>query len=73
MLSDAVCGRDLRGEQYAFSLDYQGERYAFCSMKCRRAFEAAPKKYARPALARAVSRFVAFLKSAKREGGGRCC
>lgn len=73
MQRDAVCGKDLRHEPYVFSVEHRGERYSFCSLPCRRAFEAQPEQYARPALARAFGRFLAFLRSEDREGGGTCC
>lgn len=71
---DIVCGQDLSRELYVFSQDYNGESYAFCSMKCRRAFAGEPQRYARGiTLATMLGRFVHFLKAEDRETGGGCC
>lgn len=72
-MRDVICGQDLSREPYVFRLDYKGDTYAFCSLRCRRVFEAEPEKYARPVLARALGRFVGFLKSQGDEGAGKCC
>jgi len=44
---DPVCGMDLDVENAIASCKYEGRMYAFCSPKCRRAFEKDPVRYAK--------------------------
>ncbi len=72
-MRDVVCGKELRDEPYVFSTDYKGDRYTFCSVQCKRTFEAEPQRYARSGLARTMARLVGFFRSPSRDDGGSCC
>ena len=45
MERDLVCGMEVDPTQ-ALHTEYHGQTYAFCSLRCKRAFEDAPKTYA---------------------------
>ncbi len=69
---DVVCKHDVSREPYVFSFDYKGETYRFCSMRCRRLFEATPGAYAR-ALPRLWRQLVRFFRAEDKESGHSCC
>lgn len=48
MYVDPVCGMEIKPEEAADSIEYEGETYYFCSPGCRAAFEATPERYVRP-------------------------
>lgn len=45
-VTDPVCGMQIDSEAAAAAVDYEGERYYFCSEDCREEFEQAPEDYA---------------------------
>jgi len=47
---DPVCGRNLNKQKAHIAVDYEGQTYYLCCPQCQQAFEAAPKRYARPEL-----------------------
>jgi YHS domain-containing protein len=42
---DPVCGMELTPGQIEAQSQYQGKRYDFCSVECKRLFDANPKAY----------------------------
>lgn len=42
---DEVCGMTIDTEEAAASLEFLGERYYFCSQRCRRLFEKHPDRF----------------------------
>jgi len=42
---DSVCGMDVREEDAAGVSEYRGRRYFFCSIPCKKAFDADPERY----------------------------
>lgn len=45
MTVDPVCGMQVEPATAAFTLEYEGTRYAFCCGCCMRAFKAEPKRH----------------------------
>ena len=48
-MQDPVCGMQVTLESKGGTADWQGETYAFCSVKCREKFIADPERYLNPA------------------------
>ena len=46
-VTDPVCGMTVDPKKAAGSSDYQGQTYSFCSLGCKRKFDAAPEQYAK--------------------------
>lgn len=44
---DPVCGELIVWENATAVLDYHGELHYFCSIRCRKRFQHAPKKFTR--------------------------
>lgn len=44
-LKDPVCGMNVTPESAAGKSEYQGQIYYFCSLGCKKSFDADPKKY----------------------------
>ena len=42
---DPVCGMELTPGQIEAQSQYEGKRYDFCSVECKRLFDENPKKY----------------------------
>lgn len=42
---DPVCGMDVDATTAAGKSDYMGQTYYFCSLGCKKAFDANPEKY----------------------------
>lgn len=49
MATDPVCGMTVDENTAAGSTEYEGDHYYFCSTHCLHKFQAAPRKYTRPA------------------------
>jgi len=47
-MKDPVCGMQVTLESKGGTADWQGETYAFCSVKCREKFSADPEHYLHP-------------------------
>ena len=45
ILRDPVCGMDVTPESAAGQSEYNGNTYYFCSVGCKKAFDAQPEKY----------------------------
>jgi YHS domain-containing protein len=45
MARDPVCGMDVAEEAPAATSEYLGQTYYFCSLGCKKAFDADPEKY----------------------------
>jgi YHS domain-containing protein len=45
MTTDPVCGMELEEASAAAEVDYQGNRYYFCSESCREEFLSQPQAY----------------------------
>ncbi len=45
LVCDPVCGRELAEEQSPLSVEVQGDRYLFCSERCRMLFSIRPGWY----------------------------
>jgi len=45
MARDPVCGMEVREDAAAGVSEYQGRKYYFCSLYCKKAFDADPEKY----------------------------
>jgi YHS domain-containing protein len=43
---DPVCGMRVHEDKAAATSQYEGEKYYFCSMNCKKKFEAQPAQYA---------------------------
>lgn len=69
---DPVCGVDLGPAGSAYTFEYRGAAYQFCSAKCKEAFRTAPHRYVRVGLAGRVAALWRGL-AAPGDGGGRCC
>lgn len=48
-VTDPVCGMTVDPDRASARSSFDGTTYYFCSETCRRAFEAEPARYARPA------------------------
>ncbi len=48
-MRDAVCKMEIDERHVTASLDYEGQRYYFCSVGCQAEFERYPKDYAQVA------------------------
>ncbi len=46
MVKDPVCGMQVDEKKAAATSVYKGTTYYFCSAGCKKAFDAAPEKYA---------------------------
>lgn len=46
MERDPVCGMQVDPQQSAYTSDYQGQTYYFCSERCKRQFDQDPALYA---------------------------
>ena len=44
---DPVCGMELEERDVRFASDYQGRTYSFCSLSCKKRFDANPEQYLR--------------------------
>jgi Cu+-exporting ATPase len=44
-VKDVVCGMEIDPNTAAGKSDYMGKAYYFCSMGCKKAFDADPAKY----------------------------
>ncbi|GAB4473958.1 MAG: YHS domain-containing protein [Anaerolineales bacterium] len=42
---DLVCGMEVTPNSAAAELEYKGKNYYFCSLACKKAFEANPERY----------------------------
>ena len=42
---DPVCGMDVDPKTAAGSSEYKGQKYYFCSVGCKKAFDQEPEKY----------------------------
>lgn len=42
---DPVCGMQVNIQKMALKSEYQGQTYYFCTIACRKAFDAHPEKY----------------------------
>ena len=45
---DPVCGMKVDPQKAAGESDYSWQRYYFCSVGCKRVFDAEPQKYVQP-------------------------
>jgi len=45
MAIDPVCGMDVDEKDAAGKSEYKGQTYYFCSLGCKKAFDADPEKY----------------------------
>ena len=45
-ITDPVCGMKVDPATAAGASEYQGKRYFFCGVDCKRSFDADPAKYA---------------------------
>lgn len=44
-VTDPVCKMKINKEKAKFSIDFDGQKYYFCSQNCKEKFEKDPKKY----------------------------
>jgi len=49
MAKDPVCGMDVKEKEAAATSKYKGKTYYFCAPGCKKAFDANPEKYLKPA------------------------
>jgi YHS domain-containing protein len=49
MARDPVCGMDVKEKEAAATSKYEGKTYFFCAPGCKKAFDANPEKYLKPA------------------------
>ncbi len=45
MVKDPVCGMEIDPRTAAGKFEYKGQTYYFCSLGCKKSFEAQPDKY----------------------------
>ena len=45
MAKDLVCGMDVDEKKAAATSEYKGQKYYFCALGCKKAFDAEPEKY----------------------------
>jgi len=45
MVRDPVCGMQIDPKTAAGKSEYKGQMYYFCSLGCKKAFDAEPEKY----------------------------
>ncbi len=45
MAVDPVCGMQVDDKKAAATSDYKGQKYYFCAVGCKRAFDREPEKY----------------------------
>lgn len=45
-VKDPVCGMDVDPTTAKHTSEYQGQRYVFCSLSCKQAFDNDPQRYA---------------------------
>ena len=45
MVIDLVCKMEVEESKAAATSEYQGKKYYFCSVGCKRAFDQNPEKY----------------------------
>ena len=45
MARDPVCGMAVEEDKAAAVSEYKGEKYYFCAVGCKKAFDADPEKY----------------------------
>ena len=45
MAKDPVCGMDVDEKKAAATSEYKGQKYFFCAVGCKKAFDAEPEKY----------------------------
>jgi len=45
MAKDPVCGMDVDEKSAAATAEYNGKKYYFCAVGCKKQFEKEPKKY----------------------------
>lgn len=45
-VKDPVCGMTIDSAKAATQAQHRGKTYFFCSVQCRRTFDAAPERYA---------------------------
>jgi len=48
MAIDPVCHMQVNEKEAAATSDYQGKKYYFCSVSCKKAFDQDPEKYLAP-------------------------
>jgi YHS domain-containing protein len=49
MVTDPVCGMQIDTSQAPAQSQYQGQTFYFCSVECKKRFDANPKQYAKAA------------------------
>jgi len=49
MAKDPVCGMEVKPEESAGTVEYNGETYYFCAPGCKGAFEKNPEQFLSPA------------------------
>lgn len=47
VVTDPVCGMEVKPENAAAKSEYNGRTYHFCSEGCKKAFDADPERYTR--------------------------
>ena len=45
MTIDPVCGMQVDEDKAAATSDYKGQKYYFCAVGCKKAFDQEPEKY----------------------------
>lgn len=45
MAKDPVCGMDVDENKAVATSEYKGEKYYFCAVGCKKAFDSEPEKY----------------------------
>jgi Cu+-exporting ATPase len=49
MATDPVCGMQIDSSQAPAQSQFQGQTYFFCSVECKKKFDANPKQFAKAA------------------------
>ncbi|MFH1003092.1 MAG: YHS domain-containing protein [Chloroflexota bacterium] len=44
-VTDPVCKMKIKADKAAATSDYEGQKYYFCAMGCKKAFDKEPAKY----------------------------
>jgi len=47
LVKDLVCGMEIDPASAAGSSEYEGQKYYFCNLNCKKSFDAEPEKYAK--------------------------
>ncbi len=45
IVKDVVCGMDIEDSTAAATSEYNGKKYFFCALGCKKAFDKNPEKY----------------------------